>query len=129
MTVIEEVFKAWTEQVNDEDVVKALLTKVIYIRNTGCRMSESVNESSNDGVKIGLQRRFLKKWRIRRVFSYYPTSSYRFKVKGLRFGRVTTYDILRESCMYGTHLVVEEHHFFGVPVVRVNRLDGGSDQR
>lgn len=43
MAVIEEVFKAWAKQVNDQDVVKALLAKVIYIRNTGCTTSDSVN--------------------------------------------------------------------------------------
>jgi len=42
MAVIEEVFEAWAEQVNDQDVVKALLTKVIYIRNTGYTTSDSV---------------------------------------------------------------------------------------
>jgi len=42
MAMIEEVFEAWAEQVNDEDVVQALLAKVIYIRDTGCTMSDSV---------------------------------------------------------------------------------------
>jgi len=42
MTMIEEVFKAWAEQVNDQDVVKAFLTKVINIRNTGYTTSDCV---------------------------------------------------------------------------------------
>jgi len=42
MAVIEEVFKAWSEQVDDQDVVKALLAEVIYVRNTGCTASDSV---------------------------------------------------------------------------------------
>jgi len=42
MAMIEEVFETWAEQVNDEDVVQSLLAKVIYIRDTGCTMSDSV---------------------------------------------------------------------------------------
>jgi hypothetical protein len=38
---VEEIFETGTEQVDDEDVVKAFLAKVIDIRNTGCRYTVS----------------------------------------------------------------------------------------
>jgi hypothetical protein len=34
--VIEQVFERGTEEVDDQDVVQALLAKVVDIRNTGC---------------------------------------------------------------------------------------------
>ena len=38
VAVVKQVLQAGTEQVNDEDVVKALLAKVVHIRNAGCDM-------------------------------------------------------------------------------------------
>ena len=35
VAVIEEVFEGGSEKVNDEDIVKAFLAEVIYIRDTG----------------------------------------------------------------------------------------------
>jgi hypothetical protein len=35
--MVEEILQGWTEQVDDEDVVKALLAKVINIRDAGLR--------------------------------------------------------------------------------------------
>lgn len=38
-TVVKQVFKRWSKEINDEDVVEALLAKVIDIRNTRYSMS------------------------------------------------------------------------------------------
>ena len=32
---VKEVFEVWPEEVNDEDIVETLLTKVVYLRDPG----------------------------------------------------------------------------------------------
>jgi ABC-type transporter Mla MlaB component len=39
VAVVKEVLQARAQQVNDEDVVKALLAEVVYIGDTGCTLS------------------------------------------------------------------------------------------
>ena len=34
--MIEQIFEGGPEQINDENVVEAFLTEIIYIRNTSC---------------------------------------------------------------------------------------------
>ena len=36
--MIEQIFEGGPEQINDENVVETFLAKVIYIRDTSCRM-------------------------------------------------------------------------------------------
>lgn len=57
--MIEQIFQGRTQQVDDEDVVKTLLTKVVHIRDTGCAggLFESVdNRQADDDVTYGIQR-------------------------------------------------------------------------
>lgn len=35
--MVKEVFQRWAQQVDNEDVVKTLLTEVVYVRDTGYR--------------------------------------------------------------------------------------------
>jgi len=37
--VIKQVFERWSKEINDEDIVEALLAKVIDIRDTRCPVS------------------------------------------------------------------------------------------
>jgi hypothetical protein len=47
--MVEEVFQARSEQVDDQDVVEAFLAEVIDVRNTSCRLSASVQCIVNSG--------------------------------------------------------------------------------
>ena len=34
--MVEKIFEAWTEEVNDEDVVEAFLAEVVYVGDARC---------------------------------------------------------------------------------------------
>lgn len=49
-THIEQILETWSEEVNDKDIVQALLSKMVYLRDSGC-VGRVVNRDTMDDPK------------------------------------------------------------------------------